>query len=525
MSSPSDFWQHLFFSYGGKQSISVPALRHVEASTKPGLAGFLYVARASLNTTLHSASSPLAFSIHGGELIMIPRNTGFLLRNEHDMTIEALLILFRINGSDEALHVLNIQDREFMDKNKLHPFRMPQVRQWISDFETEVATDDFAMRFRLQSHLYMMLSGFIHSIHRPRAQEMDLQNYVEHTRQYILKRLGKKVDMDALARASGVSSSRFYRAFRLHTGMSPLQYTTWVRLNNSLELLAASTAPVAEVSHSVGYEDELYFSRLFRKHLQLTPTEYRAAASRKIAIVSPVFQGDLSVFGIVPHISFERYYAREHPEQLLRKILDSQPDLIFSGPLSAGLHAALSEIAPVHVLKWKEYSWKDRLLRMGQLLGLRPAAQRWLDHFHLKAKNARQHLKQYWGQEPVLPVVCARDRFVIFGRSSWKLNDLFYGELELARPNCIEAIETKSLLSLSEVADIDCPNMIFLVPSGLEHLELARLEEDWRNLGQKGKKKHCMFLPYYGVLNYNAASYDNLVDQCVWRIRQNMLTR
>lgn len=57
--------------------------------------------------------------------------------------------------------------------------------------------------------------------------------------------------------------------------MSPMQYILMNRINNAVSLLETTDYNVNEISTIVGYENPLYFSRLFKKQKGVSPTEYR----------------------------------------------------------------------------------------------------------------------------------------------------------------------------------------------------------------------------------------------------------
>lgn len=77
------------------------------------------------------------------------------------------------------------------------------------------------------------------------------------------------------AREAGLSISRFSETFKKHCGISPMAYFTELRVQRACELLDRSDLQIGEVAAVLGFEDRLYFSRLFSKHTGLPPTEYR----------------------------------------------------------------------------------------------------------------------------------------------------------------------------------------------------------------------------------------------------------
>jgi transcriptional regulator GlxA family with amidase domain len=57
--------------------------------------------------------------------------------------------------------------------------------------------------------------------------------------------------------------------------MSPLEYVHTLRLEEAKHMLEAGNAPIEAIANEVGYEDAGFFSRLFRRNVNLTPAQYR----------------------------------------------------------------------------------------------------------------------------------------------------------------------------------------------------------------------------------------------------------
>ena len=81
--------------------------------------------------------------------------------------------------------------------------------------------------------------------------------------------------MKLLAQELGVSYSWFRHTFTAHTGLSPHQYLLELRLVRARSLLAETEFSIKEIAMQTGFEDEFYFSRLFRQKLNLTPSQWR----------------------------------------------------------------------------------------------------------------------------------------------------------------------------------------------------------------------------------------------------------
>ena len=67
------------------------------------------------------------------------------------------------------------------------------------------------------------------------------------------------------------------RIFKKHTGKTTLEYINGVRLQKAKSLLLNTDLSVSQIAYSVGFADEKYFMRLFKREESVTPTQYRTS--------------------------------------------------------------------------------------------------------------------------------------------------------------------------------------------------------------------------------------------------------
>ena len=94
----------------------------------------------------------------------------------------------------------------------------------------------------------------------------------------------------AMAQVSGLADRTFKRRFEAATGMSPLEYVHTLRLEEAKHMLETGNDSIESIANEVGYGDSGFFSRLFRRKVNLTPAQYRkrfGAMRKAITVPAP----------------------------------------------------------------------------------------------------------------------------------------------------------------------------------------------------------------------------------------------
>ncbi|MBE6643857.1 MAG: AraC family transcriptional regulator [Ruminococcaceae bacterium] len=96
--------------------------------------------------------------------------------------------------------------------------------------------------------------------------------------EYLSENFGEDISIEEISAMCNVSSVYFRRLFKLHTGMSPGEYRTHLRLMHAAELLRYGEAPISEISERLGFTDSSYFVKRFKEKYGKTPLSYRKRA-------------------------------------------------------------------------------------------------------------------------------------------------------------------------------------------------------------------------------------------------------
>lgn len=98
---------------------------------------------------------------------------------------------------------------------------------------------------------------------------------VQKARSYIDGHLKELPSLEGLAEIMGVSPFYLSKLFKEQTGETYINYVTSARLEKAKKLLADGALIIKEISADIGYNDQNYFSKLFRQKYGETPSEYR----------------------------------------------------------------------------------------------------------------------------------------------------------------------------------------------------------------------------------------------------------
>ncbi len=94
-------------------------------------------------------------------------------------------------------------------------------------------------------------------------------------KQYIDDNFFKNISIQDLSARFSINPSYISILFKKETGKTFTEYLTELRINYSCKLLAGSDMPISSIAEKSGHNDYFYFCKVFKKHNNCTPTQYR----------------------------------------------------------------------------------------------------------------------------------------------------------------------------------------------------------------------------------------------------------
>lgn len=99
--------------------------------------------------------------------------------------------------------------------------------------------------------------------------------YVQRATDYIKEHLDQNLTLQKVAEYVYVNPNYLSEMFKRQLGINYIDFVTTERMEKAKLLLVGTDAKIGEIAKTVGYEDIKYFTKLFKRHASLTPTEYR----------------------------------------------------------------------------------------------------------------------------------------------------------------------------------------------------------------------------------------------------------
>jgi AraC-like DNA-binding protein len=120
-----------------------------------------------------------------------------------------------------------------------------------------------------------LLASFTHLSQFRLIKESGEKDPVVQSINFMLESLTKKLKLGEIAAETGLSASHYSRLFQNRTGHSPIDYFIQLKIQRACRLLDNSGWMIADVAREMGFDDQFYFSRVFRKVMGMSPGEYR----------------------------------------------------------------------------------------------------------------------------------------------------------------------------------------------------------------------------------------------------------
>ncbi len=229
-------------------------------------------------------------------LVYITRGEGFFCSEtcgEHPVNTGDVLMLFPDewhtyhpsleNGWDEYWVIFNGETPSYMqksgilslDKALLKPGLDISLHQQMIRILDSIESKRIGYEQLIASETTHAIASILSLDRMKPGKSSRLEQKIHEARCLIDEHHHNDIDMENIAKQLNLSYSYYRKLFRDTVGLTPHQYLLQVRINKAKELLDNYDLSVKEISANVGFTDELYFSRLFKKKTGIVPSKWR----------------------------------------------------------------------------------------------------------------------------------------------------------------------------------------------------------------------------------------------------------
>ena len=226
----------------------------------------LYITSGILNVKIPQINKPLI----AGNMIIFSPDKNFSYSSDSSLDFDYFWVHFTGHGIKTFMdkcglicdQILTPGINETIFENFLEMFKLFEMRDELFDAACE-------------NKLTSILYNFSKSILLQKNIKSKNLDKMKNSISYIHKNIIKNLSIKELAKKENMSISLYRGLFHKTTGVSPQEYIIISKLTYACELIRQTDLGIKEVSWKVGYQDQLYFSRIFKKRFGLTPSEYK----------------------------------------------------------------------------------------------------------------------------------------------------------------------------------------------------------------------------------------------------------
>lgn len=204
------------------------------------------------------------YKIHAGQFFLIfPKQTAYYKADDNDPWLYRWIEfdgsfsekLMTVTGFSQENHVIN-------DDNGVGSALKNIIDLGWADFEI--------IMIHFWSFIATLTKGKL-----LKKDENTAETYVSNAKNYIRSNIHKQITVSEIAHFLNIDRSHLTRIFKNICGISTQQFIISLKMDMASQSLKKSSMTIKEVANSVGYDNQMEFSKLFKKYFHTTPTQWR----------------------------------------------------------------------------------------------------------------------------------------------------------------------------------------------------------------------------------------------------------
>lgn len=209
--------------------------------------------------------------VKAGDIICLPKGVAHAYKASETTPWTIYWVHFSGDKSEDFIDYLAINSNNYVFPLGIHS-------RLTSDFESLLECRQYSYNINAFVHTASLLRQILTHIAQlqPLAKQQAAHNFdLERVHSLMQARVHEQLELEALAEAVSLSKFHFIKKYKELTGTTPINHFIHLKVERACHLLDVTTKSINEISFAVGYEDAYYFSRIFKKIMGISPSQYR----------------------------------------------------------------------------------------------------------------------------------------------------------------------------------------------------------------------------------------------------------
>jgi AraC-like DNA-binding protein len=215
--------------------------------------------------------------IGAGDIVLLPKGVSHRYKASKNEPWTIYWVHFSGSDCGSFLDYLAIKKHNYIIALGVHSRLVTSFEYILECRQTNFDTASFInvanMLRQMLSHIALIGTA---SIRQRAKHQLDL----ELVHSLMEASVHEKLELDTLAKEVNLSKFHFIKKYRELTGSTPVNHFIHLKIKRACDLLDITNKSIKEVSYAIGYEDAYYFSRIFKKVMGISPSQYRNTSLR-----------------------------------------------------------------------------------------------------------------------------------------------------------------------------------------------------------------------------------------------------
>ena len=209
--------------------------------------------------------------VRAGEVILLPQGTEHFYASDPKTPWTLFWVHFQGASTGIFLQYLGFRESRPVTNAGVSPGLMAAFTNLMEVRRTGYSTRAFINASNQLRHIFSQMALEISAQRGQGRGGFELSQ----VQAFMRDNIDQPLNLDQMAATVHMSKFHFSKRYKAMTGYSPVKHFQNMKIEHACSLLDSSDLTVSAIADQLGYDDPLYFSRLFRKTIGVSPRSYR----------------------------------------------------------------------------------------------------------------------------------------------------------------------------------------------------------------------------------------------------------